>query len=135
MWLVCSTNGMTVFSITLGMRNPDGYRPVFFHPMVSISEFMVNSRVLQNETASQRSNHGRDFVKLGDRGMNTQSAMHDFDQQSGIMFYSQVAINGISCWSSDRQYIPQNHALLDRNDVTMIYPADLNRIVVEHYGY
>lgn len=23
-----------IFSISLGRRNPDGYRPVFFHPMV-----------------------------------------------------------------------------------------------------
>lgn len=51
-----------IFSISLGRRNPDGYRPVFFHPMVSVSEFVVNSRVLQNETASQRSNHGTDFM-------------------------------------------------------------------------
>lgn len=115
-----------IFSITMGRRNPDGYRSVFFHPMVSVSEFVVNSRILQNETASQRSHHGRDFMKLGDRGMNTQSAMHDFDQQSGVVFYSQVAVNGISCWNSAKPYTPQNHALLERNDVTMIYPGDLN---------
>lgn len=50
-----------IFSITMGRRNEDGYRSVFFHPMVSVSEFVVNSRILQNETASQRSHHGRDF--------------------------------------------------------------------------
>ncbi len=51
-----------IFSITLGRRNPDGYRPVFFHAMASTTEFLVNSRVLQNETASQRTNHGTDFM-------------------------------------------------------------------------
>lgn len=60
--------------------------------------------------------------------MNTQSAMHDFDQQSGIMFYSQVAVNGVSCWNTAKPYTPQNHALLERNDETMIYPGDLNVI-------
>lgn len=58
--------------------------------------------------------------------MHTQSAMHDFDSQSGIVFYSQVAVNGVSCWNSAKPYTPQNHALLERNDVTMIYPCDLN---------
>ncbi|KAJ6626578.1 L-dopachrome tautomerase yellow-f2, partial [Pseudolycoriella hygida] len=115
-----------IFSISLGKRNPDGYRPVYFHPMVSISEFVVNSRVLQSEAASQRSNHMRDFLKIGERGRNTQSAMHDLDLNSGIMFYSQVAVNGVSCWNTAKPYTPRNHALLERNDETMIYPGDLN---------
>lgn len=50
-----------IFSITLGNRNPDGYRTVYFHPMASVSEFSVSSRVLQNERNSARSNHGDDF--------------------------------------------------------------------------
>lgn len=60
---------------------------------------------------------------MGERGINGQSAMHDFDANTGIMFYSQVALNGFSCWNSAKPYTPENHAVLERNDVTMIYPG------------
>lgn len=115
-----------IFSITLGNRNSDGYRTAYFHPMASISEFAVSTRVLQSQQAAARSNHGNDFRWLGNRGPNTQSAMHDFDRNTGVIFYSQVGINGVSCWNSNRPYTPENHGLLARNNETMIYPGDLN---------
>lgn len=50
-----------IFSITLGNRNPDGFKTAYFHAMASISEFMVSTEVLKNQTLSARSNHGKDF--------------------------------------------------------------------------
>lgn len=50
-----------IFSITLGNREWDGYRRAYFHAMASVSEFAVSTRILQNETMSMRSNHGKDF--------------------------------------------------------------------------
>lgn len=52
--------------------------------------------------------------------------MHDFDPETGIIFYSQVGANGISCWNSASKHSPDNHVTLARNDDTMIYPCDLN---------
>lgn len=68
-----------------------------------------------------------DFFQLvGRRGPNTQSAMHAFDKFTGVLFYSQVGINGVSCWNSAKPFTPENHAIIARNDETMIYPGDLN---------
>lgn len=51
-----------IFSVTLGpIDRQNGYRTAYFHSMASISEFSVNTKVLQNETLSTRSNHGSDF--------------------------------------------------------------------------
>lgn len=50
-----------IFSITLGNRNPDGYRVAYFHPMASTSEFAVSTKVLQNRENADRSYHGTDF--------------------------------------------------------------------------
>lgn len=58
--------------------------------------------------------------------------MHDFDRNSGIIFYSQVGVNGLGCWNSNTQHLPQNFENLARNDQTMIYPSDLNVSVTEH---
>lgn len=51
-----------IFSITLGNRDADGYRSAYYHPMASLTEYKVNTRVLQNEAASTRLDHGNDFL-------------------------------------------------------------------------
>lgn len=50
-----------IFSVTLANHEHDGYRRAYFHAMASVSEFAVSTKVLQNETLSTRSNHGKDF--------------------------------------------------------------------------
>lgn len=50
-----------VFSVALGHRQKDGYRTAYFHPMASNAEFAVSTKVLQNEQASKRLDHGDDF--------------------------------------------------------------------------
>lgn len=52
--------------------------------------------------------------------------MHAFDRNSGIIFYSQVYLNGIACWNSTTRHTPQDFHQLERNNQTMIYPSDLN---------
>ncbi|KAJ6628025.1 L-dopachrome tautomerase yellow-f2 [Pseudolycoriella hygida] len=115
-----------VFSVALGNRQKDGYRTAYFHPMASTSEFAVNTKVLQNEKLSKRSDHGDDFKKIGERGNLSQSALHDFHQRSGIIFFSQIARNAVSCWNSQKPCTPENNVIVDQNDVTMNYPVDLN---------
>lgn len=63
---------------------------------------------------------------IGVRGEHTQSAMHDFDPTTGVIFFSQVATNGVSCWNTKKPLVPENFVQLQRNNDTMIYPADLN---------
>lgn len=63
---------------------------------------------------------------LGKRGENSQSAMHDYDLNSGIMFYSQVATNAVGCWDTAKPFSVKKHAIIQQDDETMIYPCDLN---------
>lgn len=66
------------------------------------------------------------FQFVGKRGRESQSAMHDFDKLSGVVFYSQVGINGVACWNSAKPFTKENHAIIARDDRKMIYPSDLN---------
>lgn len=52
--------------------------------------------------------------------------MHDFDKNTGVIFFSQVATNGAACWSTAKPLTPDNIAVIARNDQAMIYPGDLN---------
>ncbi|KAG4067352.1 hypothetical protein HA402_000343 [Bradysia odoriphaga] len=114
-----------VFSVALGTRNEDGYRTAYFHPMASTSEFSVSTKVLQSEEASKRVDHGDDFKKVGERGHLSQSALHDFHQRTGIIFFSQIARHGVSCWNTHKPCTPENNGLVDQN-ATINYPVDLN---------
>ncbi|XP_063700972.1 L-dopachrome tautomerase yellow-f-like [Culicoides brevitarsis] len=114
-----------IFSITLGPRQNDGFRDVYFHPMISINEFVVSSRVLQNEENADRVWHGDDFRLLGNRGPGTQSAMHQLDLSTGVMFFSEIGRNAIGCISSAKPLNSQSHAILVQDNERMVYPADL----------
>lgn len=115
-----------IFSITLGPKNSRGSRTAYFHPMASINEFTVSTAVLKNETNAARSNHGRDFKLLGRRQDQSQSAMHDFDEGTGIMFYAEVGRNAIGCWNTKRPFTPANHAVVHRDNTRMVYPSDMS---------
>lgn len=52
--------------------------------------------------------------------------MHDFDEKSGILIFSQISKNGLSCWNSAMPLTPTNNPLIIQNNATMTYPADLN---------
>lgn len=114
-----------IFSITLGPRLADGYRSVFFHAMVSTNEFIVSSRVLQSAELAQRPFHGNDFRLYGNRGAFTQTATHQYDPTTGVIFYAQVGRNAVGCWNSRRPFNARFHGVVARDDVKMIYPSDL----------
>uniref|UniRef100_A0A0A1X3L0 L-dopachrome isomerase n=1 Tax=Zeugodacus cucurbitae TaxID=28588 RepID=A0A0A1X3L0_ZEUCU len=114
-----------IFSITLGPYAPDGYRNVYFHPMASNTEFVVDSSVLQNEANAARGDHGNDFRPLGSRGENHQSTMHSHDKQSDVIFYAEIQRNGVGCWNTNKPFSAQNHGTVAQDAQRMIYPSDL----------
>ncbi|EAA08479.2 AGAP003095-PA [Anopheles gambiae str. PEST] len=122
-----------IFSIALG--NPDPvtkFRTAYFHALSSNSEFTVSTRVLRNETASQRSWHGTDFQLLGYRGSKSQSSIHAFDPETGVIFFALIQQNAILCWDSNKPFAPQNMAIVYKNDRDIVYPNDLS---IDQNGY
>ncbi|XP_063709031.1 L-dopachrome tautomerase yellow-f2-like [Culicoides brevitarsis] len=114
-----------IFSITLGPRQPNGERIVYFHPMLSFNEFQVSNRVLQDETKANGNTNQNDIFLIGNRGPNSQSAMHHFDLGTGVMFFTEVAKNAVSCVNSFFPFVPTNHAIVAQDNEKMIYPSDL----------
>lgn len=62
---------------------------------------------------------------IGNRGENTQSTMHGI-HKSGVMFFAEINKNAVSCWNSKSALRPANMDRVDQDNVTMIYPSDLN---------
>lgn len=63
---------------------------------------------------------------LGHRGDLAQSAMHAFDKDTGVIFFSQVSLNAIACWNTAKPLQPSNIGIVAKDDEIMIYPADIN---------
>lgn len=115
-----------IFSLTLGPKNSRGFRTAYFHAMAAITEFAVSTEVLQNEQNAARSNHGRDFKLLGHRQPQSQCTMHDYDEDTGVMFYAEVGRNAIGCWNTRKAFSTKNHDIVHRDNEQMIYPSDLS---------
>lgn len=52
--------------------------------------------------------------------------MHSLDRHTGVVMFAQVARNGVSCWNSRDPLNEGKIAMIDSDDVKMIYPVDLN---------
>lgn len=63
---------------------------------------------------------------MGQRSDRGQSAMHVYDPDSGIIFYSQVSLNGIGCWNTAKPLDEDNFHIIAQDNATMNYPSDIN---------
>lgn len=66
------------------------------------------------------------FQYIGQRSERGQSAMHAYDKNTSVIFYSQVSLNGIGCWNTKFPLNPSNLHLIAQDNTTMIYPSDIN---------
>ncbi|XP_075212504.1 protein yellow-like [Lycorma delicatula] len=114
-----------LFGLALSPIDKDNYRTVYFHPLASTMEFTVSSRILQNNTISDK--YLDSFRILGDRGSNSQSSVSVLDEETGIIFYTQVVKNAVICWNSYKgeEYSPNTIGMVADDPETMAFPNDI----------
>ncbi|GAB0094311.1 protein yellow [Sergentomyia squamirostris] len=114
-----------IFGIALGQIDSRGDRLLFFHPMSSFYEFSVLTSVLQNETIwSEGIDVNKQFKVVGDRGANSQSSTSGIDRD-GVMFYTLVNQDAVSCWDTNKAFVPNNLHQVDQHQVFMSFPNEL----------
>lgn len=54
--------------------------------------------------------------------------MHGYHEKSGTMFFAEINKNAVTCWNSRRSSLlrPSNMAQVARDNVSLVYPSDLN---------
>uniref|UniRef100_A0A182S4V5 Yellow protein n=1 Tax=Anopheles funestus TaxID=62324 RepID=A0A182S4V5_ANOFN len=115
-----------VFSITIGQNDTIARsKLVYYHPMVSTTEFGTFTSILQNKLIAQSGFYDGLFEALGERGANTQSTMHHYDPRTGVMFYAEVNRNSIGCWNTNQIFDAGNHAVVHLDNRELVYPTDL----------
>ncbi|XP_066153350.1 L-dopachrome tautomerase yellow-f2-like [Euwallacea fornicatus] len=112
-----------VFSVELSDIKSDGFRDMYFHAMAGTHMYKVSTRILRNQTLATRSFHENDFVVIGDRGPNSQTATADIHKPTGTMFLGLVNQNAVGCWNVNNDL--STLSIVQKNDENMIYPSDV----------
>jgi len=112
-----------IFGMALGQKKPDGSKTVYFSPLASFREFSVSNKILQNETRVEDSYH--EFTALQERDGDGHTTARVIDEKTGIMLYNLIDQNAIGCWNSNTQYKDANLDIVDQDNRTMIFPADV----------
>lgn len=98
---------------------------MYFHPLASTKEFSVSTRVLQNKTIAADP-HSYGLYKIeGEKGENTQTSASDMDEQTGVLFLTQLNRDGVACWNTQKPLNFQNVALFAQDKEKLIFTNDL----------
>ncbi|XP_016948849.1 protein yellow [Drosophila biarmipes] len=111
-----------IFGMSLSPIRSDGFRTLYFSPLASHRQFAVSTRVLRDETRTEDSYH--DFVALDERGPNAHTTARVMSDD-GIELFNLIDQNAVGCWHSSMPYSPQFHGIVDRDDVGLVFPADV----------
>ncbi|XP_016995421.2 protein yellow [Drosophila takahashii] len=111
-----------IFGMSLSPIRSDGYRTLYFSPLASHRQFAVSTRILRDETRTEDSYH--DFVALDERGPNAHTTSRVMSDD-GIELFNLIDQNAVGCWHSSMPYSPQFHGIVDRDDVGLVFPADV----------
>ncbi|XP_035775758.1 protein yellow-like [Anopheles albimanus] len=115
-----------LFGIALSKPQPDGYATLFFHPLSSLNEFSVSTKVLRNRTYALDSSNYKEFKVLGSRGPNGQAGVAFLDQKTGVIFYALPNLNAVTCWkTSNRAYTIKSLGRVYMSTVDMVFPNDV----------
>lgn len=111
-----------IFGMALSAIKSDGYRTLYFSPLASHREFTVSTRILRDESRLEDSFH--DFSYLDERSANSHTTSRVMNDD-GVMLFNLIDQNSIGCWHSSMPYGPQFHGIVDRDDVGLVFPADV----------
>lgn len=116
-----------VFGLSLPPVDQYGDRVLFFRPMSSVNEFVVDTNILRNESIWQGywGAAPKAFLQLpGNRGPQGQSSSVGIDR-NGVQWFPLVVQDVIACWDTRKPYDATNIGIVEQNSTTLVFPNDL----------
>ncbi|KAK4875347.1 hypothetical protein RN001_011769 [Aquatica leii] len=114
-----------VFGLALGRVRNNGYRTLYFHPLVSTNEFSVSTEVLRNQSLATSPSSFNLYKIEGNRGPATQASASSFDLVTEVVFLTQLQKDGIACWNVNKPLTPENFGVVAQDKEGLIFPNDL----------
>lgn len=112
-----------IFGMALSPIRSDGYRTFYFSPLASHREFSVSTRILRDESRVEDAYHDFFFFPT-ERASNAHTTAR-VCSDDGIMLFNLIDQNAVGCWHTSMPYEPQYHGVVDRDDVGLVFPADV----------
>lgn len=112
-----------IFGMALSPIRSDGFRTLYFTPLASHREFAVSTRILRDQRRVDDSYHDF-FYYPTERGPNSHTTAH-VCSDDGIILFNLIDQNAIGCWHTSMPHEPNYHGVVDRDDVGLIFPADV----------
>lgn len=109
--------------MALSPTRSDGYRTLYFSPLASHREFSVSTRILRDESRTEDSYH--DFFFFPTERTSNSHTTARVCSDDGIMLFNLIDQNAVGCWHTSMPYEPQYHGVVDRDDVGLVFPADV----------
>jgi hypothetical protein len=86
-----------LFGIALSKpQGAENQTVLYFHPFVSKDEFMVPTKFLKDQSATENNANYHEFKQLGTRGENAQSNAEFLDKNTGVLFYTLPNLNAVA---------------------------------------
>jgi hypothetical protein len=111
-----------IFGMALSPIKSDGFRTMYFSPLASHRQFSVSTKILRDETRVEDSFH--DFQVLSERASNAHTTSRVMSDD-GLELFNLIDQNSVGCWHSTLPYDPKYHGIVDRDDMTLVFPADI----------
>lgn len=85
----------------------------------------MSNTVFKNESYSTSPDSYYAYKLLGDRGMKSQATAEFFDDNTDVIFYTQVNKDAIGCWNVKKNFVVDNQGLVDSDSDALVFPNDL----------
>lgn len=93
--------------------------------MSSTKEFSVSSEILRNKTLAVDPHNYHEYKLEGERGEKTQASASYLDEETGVLFLTQVNRDGVGCWNTKKPLNSENFGLVAKDENKLVFPNDL----------
>lgn len=114
-----------VFGLALSPIHEDGFRTMYFHPLSSTKEFSVSTEILRDPKKALDPHTYHNYTIEGERGEKTQASASYLDENTGVLFLTQVNRDGVACWNTKKPLKPENFGLPVNDKSKLVFPNDL----------
>lgn len=95
-----------VYSLSLGMRDVEGFRDVYYTPASGTGQFKVSSHLLRDERAAPNKFNPKLFRFVGYRGKDGLTRSQVYDPRTEVLFSASVEQPVVKCWNTNKLLTP-----------------------------
>lgn len=127
-----------IYSLTLGPRDAEGFRDVFYTPVTGTGQYKVSTQLLREKGAAPNFFNPKAIKFVGYRGEGEGlTRAQVYDPRTDVIFSSSVEETSIKCWNTKKLLTPDNYGTV-YSHMDMVFGSDIQvswRAIVMDRGF